>query len=323
MIKIAIIGCGRIFHKHFLAINNTKGLKVISVCDIDKKKFTSIPSKIKCFTNINKLFLESDVDLVVICSPSGLHSEHALLALKYNKHVLLEKPIDVSYLKALNLVNKFKTRKRKLFVVKQNRFNKTIVFLKKIIEENRLGKINLVISNVLWSRPQKYYDQSSWRGTKKLDGGVILNQSSHYIDLLLWLFGDIKEYNIIRKKLSRNIQTEDTALLSIFFKNNILANVTMTTLIPLKNYEGSITVIGEKGLIKVGGQALNEIVNTINVKYPKNINYKINDVYGFGHKKIYEEIVKEFKGITNKAIFANEGLNSLKFINDMYRRYKI
>lgn len=323
MIKVAIIGCGRIFNKHYISIKKTSGIKLIAVCDVDKNKLRNVPKKISCYTNINHMLIENDLDLVSICTPSGLHVSHANAVLKYNKNVLLEKPIDVSYRKSVNLVQKFKKNNKKLFLVKQNRFNKTIIYLKDIITKNKLGNIKVVLCNVLWSRPEKYYEQSNWRGSKKLDGGVVLNQSSHYIDLLMWLFGDIEDFKIIRKKLSRKIECEDTALVSIFFKKKILANVTMTTLVPVRNYEGSITVIGDKGLIKIGGQALNEVVESININSSKKQNYKIDNIYGHGHLKIYEEIVKSLNNRKNKAIFASEGLKSLKFINQLYAKSKI
>jgi len=323
MIKIAIIGCGRIFNKHYIAINNTTGIKLVAVCDIDKKKFKNIPNGISCYTNINQMLTEVNPDLISICTPSGLHVEHANIALKHKKNVLLEKPIDVNYLRSLNLVNKFKKSSKKLFLVKQNRYNKTIIFLKDVIRKNKLGKIKLVLCNVLWSRPETYYQESKWRGTKKLDGGVILNQSSHYIDLLMWLFGEIDKFKVIRKRLSRKIECEDTALVSIYFKKKILANLTMTTLVPFKNYEGSITVIGDKGLIKIGGQALNEIVETINIKLTKKHNYEIDDIYGHGHLKVYKEVVKNLTNKKNEAVFASEGLKSLKFINQLYSQSKI
>ena len=137
----------------------------------------------------------------------------------------------------------------------------------------------------------------------------------------MWLFGEIDKFKVIRKRLSRKIECEDTALVSIYFKKKILANLTMTTLVPFKNYEGSITVIGDKGLIKIGGQALNKIVETINIKLTKKHDYKIDDIYGHGHLKVYKEIVKNLTN-KNEAVFASEGLKSLKFINQLYSQSK-
>lgn len=322
--KVAIIGCGRIFDKHYKAIKNNKNLILVAVCDLNKRALEKISDKnITKYRNLNKMLSECDIDLLTICTPSGLHVKHAKIALRYKLNVLIEKPIDVNYSKAKKLVKEFNSKRKKLYLVKQNRFNQTILFLKKLIDNKKLGKINFIICNVLWSRPQEYYDSSKWRGDKKLDGGVVLNQSSHYIDLLIWLFGDIKKFQFMRKKLSRNIQSEDTAFLIIEFKNKIVANVSMTTLIPDSNIEGSIMVVGDIGMIKVGGQALNKIELSKNVTIPKNLSYKINDVYGFGHTKIYEEIYKDLINKDNFSIKGKEGLKSLKFITELYRYYKI
>ena len=178
------------------------------------------------------------------------------------------------------------------------------------------------MSNILWCRPDSYYKEDSWRGTTKLDGGVILNQSSHYIDLLLWLFGDYTEANIIRKTLKRKIESEDTAIINIFFKKKIIANVVMTTLCPFRNFEGSITIIGENGIVKLSGSALNKFEYS-DIKFDKGkYNYEINNIYGHGHHNIYKEIEKNLRNKKNEAIYAQEGLKSLKLIDKLYKSYK-
>ena len=323
-IKVAIIGCGRIFDKHYQAIKFNKNFNLVAVCDIDIKALSQIKDKkILKYKNITLMIKECEIELLVVCSPSGLHAKHATFAFKNKINALVEKPIDVNLTKAKLLIENYKKINKEIYIVKQNRFNQTIIFLKKLIENKKLGKINFVLCNVLWSRPQGYYSSSSWRGTKKLDGGVVLNQSSHYIDLLLWLFGDVKDHKFIRKRRSRNIESEDTAFIIIEFYNKIIANVSMTTLIPEKNMEGSIMVVGDKGMIKIGGQALNKIEISRNIKLPKSLDYEIEDVYGYGHKKIYEEIYKDMRNKRNIAIKGEEGLKSLAFISRLYKEYKI
>ena len=215
-----------------------------------------------------------DLDLISICTPSGLHKTHAVQCLKKGVNVLIEKPMALNKNDAKEIIN-FEKNIKKIFVCLQNRYNPTIQILKKALDKGELGKIYFVNVNIFWNRDQKYYDQDKWRGTKKFDGGALMNQSIHFVDLLIWLFGPIQKKQILRSRLARKIETEDTAAINIFFKKNILCSFSSTMLVNNKNYEGSITIIGEKGTVKIGGIALNEIIDwNINGKEMKSVKKK-------------------------------------------------
>ena len=323
--KVAIIGCGRIFDKHFQAINENEKIKLVAVCDKDKKKLLNIKTKgILKYTNINDLVKLSDLDLITIATPSGMHPKHTIQCLNKGHNVLIEKPLGTS-IKQVESIFKNNPYKKKIYIVKQNRFNPTIVKLKNFLEKRLFGKIFFVQSNVFWSRNQSYYNSDNWRGTKKLDGGALLNQASHYVDLIFWLFGKPKISSSIRSKRNAKIEMEDTFSSSMILENNIHCNLNVTTSTPFSNLEGSITIISEHASIKISGKALNKVEyifsENTKLKYLKKFNYKIDNIYGSGHHQIYKEILKDLnhKNIKNESIPAKEGIDSLKWILKQYK----
>lgn len=329
-INVGILGIGRISKKHLSAVKkNNKFFKIIAICDLNNHKLKNNINVLK-FNSLKQMLSKNlKLDLISICTPSGLHKLHAIQCLKKGINVLIEKPMALNKQDAKAIINTGKKYKKKIFVCLQNRYNPTIQVLKKALDNDVLGKIYFVNVNIFWNRDQKYYNQDKWRGTKKFDGGALMNQSIHFVDLLIWLFGPIKKKQILRSRLARKIETEDTASINIQFKRNILCSFSSTMLVNKKNYEGSVTVIGQRGTVKIGGIALNKIIDweingkeMLNVK-KKKINYKLNSVYGDGHKLIYKEIYKYLKNTKSNPVLGKDGIKSVEFIDDLYKSSRL
>lgn len=328
-VRIGLVGCGRISKVHLNTIKQMKSyFKLVSVCDINKERSlnTGKIHKVNNYYKLNEMLNKENLDLVSICTPSGNHFYDAMDVAKKNINVITEKPMAIQSKHGQKMIKEFKARKLKLFVVKQNRNNPSIKALKKAIITNRFGKIHMINANVFWTRKQEYYDLDKWRGTKKYDGGALMNQASHFVDLLTWLNGPIKSI-FAQDYRFRQIECEDTATVNIKWKNNCIGTLNVTMLTYPKNFEGSITVIGEKGLVKVGGVALNKIEcwefdKKINQdKYVKKLSYDTSSVYGNGHKDFYKNVYDAIKNNLKINTDGNEGYKSLNFINSCYKSF--
>jgi UDP-N-acetyl-2-amino-2-deoxyglucuronate dehydrogenase len=329
-LKFAILGCGRISVNHINAINKFFDYATITdLCDInpsaleEKKKLIPFAN---AYLSIEELLTNSKADIIAIATPSGLHPEHTIKCSNSGFNVICEKPMGVDINSALEMIKTCKKNNTKLFVVKQNRFNATISVLKKAINENRFGKIYMVVSNVFWTRPQEYYDSAAWRGTWAMDGGAFLNQATHYFDLLYYLFGNIDEVFSYTATMARNIEAEDTGLVSLKWLNGILGSINVTMLTYPKNLEGSITVLGENGTVKVSGVALNKIeVWDFKSKEDNKIlsaNYETTSVYGFGHELFYKSVIDTINNNKKIEIDGVEGIKSLELILSAYKSSK-
>lgn len=270
------------------------------------------------------LKIEKNIDVVSICTESGNHFNHAMIANKYKKNVIIEKPISLDFLEAKKLKKEFLKIKKKIFVVMQNRFNPPIVYLKKFLDKKKFGVISSVSVNVWWCRDQNYFNQAKWRGTWDMDGGVLSNQAIHHIDMLIWLLGDpVRVFGLIKRKFAK-IEAEDYASAIVQFKSGVTAVVETSNAIRPKNLEGSITIHGSKGSAKIGGNAMNRIDIWIDKKNGLN-NKKVisrfqnnnKDVYGKGHIDFYLNAFKAFKSKSN-FIDANEGRKSIELVNAIY-----
>lgn len=325
-IKIAIVGCGRISKNHFGSIEKHKDdLELVSICEIDPIVLSKHKSKyrVKGYQDLIDMLENEELDLVSICTPSGIHADQAELCAKYGVNVMTEKPMATSWHDGLRMVKACENAKVRLFVVKQNRRNPTIQMLKQALTEKRFGKIYMVQINVFWTRPQEYYDQASWRGTFEYDGGAFMNQASHYVDLLDWLIGPVNKVHSIMST-SRNIEVEDTGVLNIKWRNGTVGSMSVTMLTYPKNLEGSITVIGEKGTVRLGGVAVNEIEYWEFEKKKdydddiKKASYKTSSVYGFGHPLYYKNVIDTLRGDDIAETDGREGLKSLEVIIAAY-----
>lgn len=322
-IKIALVGCGRISESHFVAISqHQKSLKLVAVCDNNPHRLDAAAKEhsVSGYSSLQKLLSETDADVVVLCTPSGLHATQACLCAQAGKHVVTEKPMATRWQDGLRMVSACDQAGVRLFVVKQNRFNSTVKAVKKTIDEGRFGRLYMVHSNVFWTRGQNYYDQDEWRGTQEFDGGAFMNQASHYVDLLEWFIGPVQSVHAMQATLARQIEVEDTGVLNLRWHSGTIGSMSVTMLTYPKNLEGSITIIGEKGTVKLGGVALNKIEHwefaddKNNAKSLAMLNYELDSVYGHGHTNYYQNVIEVLQGKTEPQTDGREGLRSLELL---------
>lgn len=327
-IKVAVVGCGRISKNHFGAITqHDDRLELVAVCDNDPKALNAAMDeyKVKGYSSLKELLEFSDADAVVICTPSGMHPEQAIQIARSGRHVITEKPMATRWEDGLRMVRECDAAGVRLFVVKQNRRNATLQLLKKAIDQGRFGKIYMANLNVFWTRPQDYYDQAKWRGTWEFDGGALMNQASHYVDLLHWMVGPVQSIHAMTATLERDIEAEDTAAMNIRWRNGALGSVSVTMLTYPKNLEGSITILGEKGTARIGGVAVNEIQEwQFEDQRPedeeiKKASYETTSVYGFGHPLYYDNVINVLRGEEEPETDGRQGLGSLELLIAAYR----
>jgi len=330
MYKFALIGCGRIAKRHSELLGNGKisGAKLVSVCDIDEDRARNIasPFGINYYTDMDVMMEHEHVDVVAILTPSGLHAEHVVNISKYGKHIMVEKPMALTLTDADAMIKACDENSCKLFVVKQNRFNVPVLKLREAIEQKRFGKLVLGTVRVRWCRKQAYYDQDAWRGTWRYDGGVLTNQASHHIDLLEWMMGDVE--SVFAKSITAlvNIETEDTAIATLKFNNGALGVIEATTAARPVDLEGSVSILGERGSVEIGGFAVNQMKtwNFLDVRADDNEvmeKYSVNppNVYGFGHQAYYEHVVDCIIHDTHPPLVDGlEGRRSLELISALY-----
>jgi len=326
-IRMAVVGCGRISKNHFGSIEKHSGdIELVAVCDIDPTILEAHRQRygVVGYLQMEELLRQEKLDLVVLCTPSGLHAEQTVLAAKYGVHVMTEKPMATRWADGLRMVRACDEARVRLFVVKQNRTNSTLQLLKRAVSEGRFGRLYMVHLNVFWTRPQEYYDSSKWRGTWELDGGAFMNQASHYVDLLDWLIGPIDRVQAMTGTLARAIEVEDTGVLNVRWRSGALGSMSVTMLTYPRNFEGSVTIIGEKGTVRVGGLAVNEIQHwefADECEYDQKIrdaNYETTSVYGFGHPLYYKNVIDVLRGEAEPETDGREGLKSLEVLIAAY-----
>jgi UDP-N-acetyl-2-amino-2-deoxyglucuronate dehydrogenase len=326
-IKIAIVGCGRISKNHFGAIEQFNDeLELAAICDIDPVVLSEHAERyeVPAYHNLEEMLEKEQLDLVAICTPSGIHPDQAALAAKHKVHVITEKPMATRWNDGVRMVKACDEAGVRLFVVKQNRRNTTLQLLKRAVTEKRFGKIHMVHLNVFWTRPQSYYDQGNgWRGTWEFDGGAFMNQASHYVDLLDWLIGPVEKVQAMMST-TRDIEVEDTGVLNVKWRNGALGSMSVTMLTYPQNLEGSITILGEKGTVRVGGVAVNDI-QLWQFEEPKDYDEKIQtasyettSVYGFGHPLYYTNVIEVLRGNAEPETDGREGLKSLELLIAAY-----
>ncbi len=327
ILRLGLIGCGRISKNHFESIARIDEASIVSCCDIDltKAKESSIKYKIPSFySNYVDMFDKENLDAIIICTPSGLHPEIGIEAAKKKLHVITEKPIGIRLTEIDELIKTCDHNRVHLFVVKQNRLNATMQLLKRAIDKNRFGKIYMVQSNVFWQRPQSYYDLAKWRGTWEFDGGAFTNQASHYVDALYWLIGEVDSVMAQTATMERKIETEDSGCAILKFRNGVIGTINVSMLTYPKNFEGSITILGERGTVKIGGIAVNQIEKwefsdyDDDDKFILESNYQPPNVYGLGHLPYYKNVVESLLGNKEGLIDGRSGRKSLEIIQAIY-----
>jgi predicted dehydrogenase len=329
-IKFGIIGCGRIALRHAEIIG--KIAKLSAVCDIKENRASEFSAKFNCkyYLTIEELLKNSpEIDVISVCTPNSLHSVHTIKSLQAGKHVLCEKPMAISSAECKKMMIEADKQGKDLFIVKQNRFNPPVAALKQIIDEGHLGKILSAGLNCFWNRNNEYYRTSDWKGKKSLDGGTLYTQFSHFIDLLYWLVGDVKSVNAYGKNYIHNklVEFEDTGAAILEFENGAIGTINYTVNSYKKNMEGSITVFGEKGTVKIGGQYLNVL------EYQSIENYEIKGLpesrpandYGFyqgsmsNHEKVYENVIDVLTKGGQIAANASDGMKTVEIIEKIYK----
>lgn len=329
-IKFAVIGCGNIGQRHIAVIDAEPQAKLVAICDIDEAKCAALSGTygdIPWYTDYKELLQRTDIDIVAIATPHGLHAEMSIAASEKGFHVLVEKPMALNVSDCLAMIESAAENSVKLFVVKQNRYNAPIALTRRALDENRLGRIFMVQCNVMWNRHEAYYTDSEWRGTRELEGGALHTQVSHFIDLLIWWFGDVVESKTIMDTLNHDIEIEDCGVSSLKFESGVLGSLLWTTCVSNKNYEGSITIIGEKGTIKIGGKYLNKIEFWDVVDYPLPVNELFLDTpnnYGkyqgtsSNHDKLIHHLVEQFAYKVDGAVEGSEALKTIEAIEKIY-----
>jgi UDP-N-acetyl-2-amino-2-deoxyglucuronate dehydrogenase len=328
-LKFAIVGCGRIAERHAEQIKRLATLE--AVCDIVETQANKLGQTYGCkvYYNIDDLLSkEKNLDVISICSPNGLHAEHSIKVFRNGFHVLCEKPMAINVFDCGEMIKAAERANKRLFIVKQNRYNPPVKAIKDVLDANRLGRIFSVQLNCFWNRNAEYYTQSDWKGTKNLDGGTLYTQFSHFIDLLYWLFGDVKNVEAITRNFMHDkiIEFEDTGVAFIEFYNGIIGTINYNVNSYSKNMEGSLTIFGEFGTVKIGGQYLNEL------EYQNIRDFKINNLpegnppnnYGqyvgsmSNHNKVYENVIEV---LVNQGIIATNGFEGLKTVEIIDKIY--
>lgn len=329
MIKFGIIGCGRIAQRH--AEHISKKGKLVSVCDVVNEKADKMADayQAKAYYAVDEMLKNSkEVDVISICSPNGVHAQNAIDALNAGYHVLCEKPMALSVYDCGEMIKAAERSNKRLFAIKQNRFNPPVEAVKKALDEGKLGKIYSVQLSCFWNRNPDYY-HNSWKGTLKLDGGTLYTQFSHFIDLLYWLIGDVKQVRSMMANYAHQgiIEFEDTGAIILEFYNGAIGTINYTVNSYKKNMEGSLTIFGEKGTVKIGGQYLNEL------EYQEIEGFKIENLpegnkannYGnyqgsmSNHDKVYDNLIEVLQNNGAISTSSFEGLKTVEIIEKIYR----
>jgi UDP-N-acetyl-2-amino-2-deoxyglucuronate dehydrogenase len=327
-IRFALVGCGRISANHFDALaRHAERAELVGVCDAQPQALAVAAKATGAtpYATLAEVLDRSDADVVVLATPSGLHPRQAIAVAKSGRHVITEKPMATKWDEGMAMVRECREAGVKLFVVKQNRLNPTMQALKQAIDQRRFGRIAMVNVNVFWTRPQSYYDDARWRGRWDMDGGAFMNQASHYVDMVDWLVGPVDNVHAYTATLGRDIEAEDTGVMSLRLRSGALASINVTMLTHGQNFEGSITVLGESGTVRIGGVAVNQIQHwQFAQQQPedaqiKAANYAPPSVYGYGHPLYYDNVIRTLRGEVQPQVDGYEGLRSLEVVIAAYR----
>ncbi len=329
-VRVALLGCGRISRNHLEAIAKIEGLRLVAVADADRARADAVGAEqgVPAFDSLEAMLAEVPSDLVSICTPSGLHPQHGIVAARSGRHVLTEKPMAISLDAADQLVQACDTAGVHLFVVKQNRLNPPIQLLKRAVDKGRFGRLYMANVTVRWTRPQEYYDAEPWRGTWEFDGGAIMNQASHYVDLMQWLVGPVESVMAKTATQARRIEAEDSGVAVMRFRSGALGVLEVNVLTYPRNLEGSITLLGERGSVKIGGTAVNRVEHWAFADYDDDdklvdaANTSPPSVYGFGHEGYYRNVLAVLRGLARPDTDGRAGRKSLELILGIYESAK-
>lgn len=330
-IKFAIVGCGRIAERHAEHISRLG--KLTDVCDIVPERVDDISRRYgaNAFYDITEMLEKSSADVVSVCTPNGLHAAHSIAALNKGFHVVCEKPMAIHSVDCREMIKAAENSGKNLFVIKQNRYNPPVAAVKKLLEDGSLGRVFSFQLNCFWNRGENYY-RNSWKGTKDMDGGTLFTQFSHFIDLLYWMFGDVLDIEAYLSNYAHRgiTEFEDSGVAIMRFENGINGAINYTVNAYEHNMEGSLTIFGEKGTVKIGGEYLNEL------EYQQIANHRIENLpagnppnnYGHytgsmsNHDKVYANVVNVLKHNAKIDTTALDGLKTVEIIERIYQKAK-
>ena len=329
MLKIALVGCGRIAKRHseLLGYKKINGAHLVSVCDNVSEKAKKIGGQfgVPSYADMDEMMLKVHVDVAVVLTPSGLHAEHVINLAKYCNNIMVEKPMALTLGDADAMIEACDRNSCRLFIIKQNRFNVPVIKLREAHQAGRFGKLVLGTVRVRWARHQPYYDQDAWRGTWAMDGGVLTNQASHHVDMLEWIMGDVESVFARTTTALADIEAEDTAVVTLKFKSGALGIIEATTATRPRDLEGSISVLGEKGSVVIGGFAVNQMQSWAFEEAEEGddevlVKYSVNppNVYGFGHQAYYEHVVDCVSHGGRNLVDGLQGRKSIELISAIY-----
>lgn len=326
MFNFAIVGCGHIAKKHAESIMKVQGAKLLAVCDTDPEKMKPFIEEydVMGFTQLSEMLALDELDIVNICTPSGFHKKIALEIANAKKHVIVEKPIALTLEDTDDIINACKDNGVKLSVVHPNRFRPVMQELKNAVNNGDFGKLSHANATVRWNRNDEYYAQAPWRGTKTLDGGVLMNQAIHNLDLLVWIMGEPEEVYSMSATRLRNIEAEDVSTGVIRFKNGALGVIEAATTIYPKNLEETLSIFGESGTVKIGGTTANFVehwnVKSMNEDEVTDLISSIKaDPYGIpGHQCIIEDMIDAIAKDRDPIVTGEDGKKALKLVLALY-----
>lgn len=328
-IRFAIVGCGRISKRHgeLLGLNQIKNASLVAVCDInmDKAKTLGNQFNLPYYTDMDEMMSKENIDIVSVLTESGNHAKHVINLAKYGKNIIVEKPMALTIDDADDMIMACQKHNCRLFVVKQNRFNVPVVKLKEALDNQRFGKLFMATVRLRWCRDAEYYNQAPWRGTWAMDGGVLTNQASHHIDLLEYMMGRVDSVYAKGIKALANIEAEDTAAVILKFRNGGIGIIEATTAVRPRDLEGSLSILGEKGTVEIGGFAVNKMLHW---NFQEKLDgddevfekYSVNppNVYGFGHQAYYDHVIDCILNNKEQMVGGLEGRKSVELISAIY-----
>lgn len=321
-LEFALVGCGHVATKHASAIGDVPGARLSAVCDINADRAAALGASlgVPAFTAIEEMLRRvPTIDVVNVLTPTGYHAEHAIRIAAHRKHVVVEKPMALRLEDADAMIEACERAGVRLFVVKQSRYNPPVRKLRRAVEDGRFGKLVMGTVRVRRCRRQEYYDRDDWRGTRELDGGVLANQASHHIDLLMWMLGDVRSVYAKAATQLVDIETEDTAAVLMHFENGALGIVEATTAARPSDLEGSLSILGERGAVEIGGHAVDEMVSwKFEDSSSEDLAAATRDSTGVGHRGFIDNVVRTIRGNAVALVDGPEGRKSLEVINAMY-----
>jgi len=327
-IRFGVIGCGHIGKRHAEMVIRQEGAELVAMCDVRSQEECAVSYEVPFYQDPVLMMKEENLDVVCVCTPNGLHAEHSLLALRNGKHVVVEKPMALSKADCEEIVFESLKANKQVFCVMQNRYSPPSEWIKSILEDNVLGEIYMVNVDLFWNRDDRYYKPGGWKGVKSLDGGTLFTQFSHFIDIMFWLFGDITNIQARLRdfKHQHSTEFEDSGIVLFDFVKGGMGSINFSTAVNHVNYESSLTIVAEKGTVKIGGQYMNEVA------YCEIENYTMPELapgnpandYGAykgsaaNHIYVIQNVVDALNGKGQITTNAMEGLKVVEIIERIY-----